>query len=62
MALKPFSSVLHVPQVSAVQDVSFIIFYILYKCFSSQVCFQMFPTLAEEWEKEISKTEDTNGP
>lgn len=57
MALKSFSSVLHVPQVSAVLDVAFI--YInVFHCFSSQVCFQMFPTLAEEWEKEISKTED----
>ena len=53
MALQSFSSVLHVPQVSAVLDVAFV-----YECFSSQVCFQMFPTLAEEWEKEISKTED----
>ena len=53
MALKSISSVLHVPQVSAVLDVAFIS-----ECFSLFFFSSLFPTLAEEWEKEISKTED----
>lgn len=52
MTFKSFSSVLHVPQVSAVLAVSFNNMISMF-FFSS-----LFPTLAEEWEKEISKTED----